>query len=151
MAILAAENCYREGLVALMEGRPDKATNYFEAAMLTERQHNVHRPQMRYLSYFGLSRAMSRGADRDSIRACETAATEEFFNADLLLNLGKVYLLAGKVTKALNTFERGLNVDPNHKGLQAAIRRADRRRRPPLPFLQRDHLINYWLGRMRRD
>ena len=150
MTILTAENCYREGLVALMEGRPEKACNFFEAAMLTERQHNVPRPQMRYLSYFGLSRAMAQGPSRDTIRACESAAREEFFNVDLLLNLGKVYLLAGKVTKALNAFERGLQVDPTHKGLLAAMRRADRRRQPPVPWLQRNHPLNHWLGRMRR-
>ena len=49
MTILAAENCYKKGLVALAEGRPAEATAMFEAAMVIERERSVSRPQMRYL------------------------------------------------------------------------------------------------------
>ena len=55
MNTLSAENKYREGLAALSAGRAEEASELFEKAMRAERRHNVTQPQMRYLSYFGLS------------------------------------------------------------------------------------------------
>ncbi len=69
--------------------------------MVIERERSVSRPQMRYMSYYGLSLAQTKRPSRQAIKACETAATVDFFSPDLLLNLGKVYLLAGKTSKAL--------------------------------------------------
>lgn len=147
MASLTAENQFREGLVALADGRPHDAVLQFEAAMREERRACVPRPQMRYLSYYGLSLAMSGGAGREAIGACETAARSDFFNPDLLLNLGKVYLMAGKTNRALEVFERGLKVDRSHRGLQAALKKADRRNGCMVPWLGRQNPVNYWLGR----
>jgi tetratricopeptide (TPR) repeat protein len=150
MTNLSAENLFREGLAALASGRAAHAAECFEQAMRVEKQGRSGKTQMRFLSYFGLSVALSGGASREAIRACETAVRNESYNADLLLNLGKVYLMAGRTTKALAVFDRGLKLDPRHKGLQAALMKADRRRRPPLAFLDRSHPLNYYLGRMRR-
>jgi tetratricopeptide (TPR) repeat protein len=149
MAILAAENCFRKGLVALADGRPAEAAAMFEAAMLIERERSVTRPQMRYLSYYGLSLAQSKRANRQAIQACETAARMDFFSPDLLLNLGKVYLLAGKTSKALETFERGLRIAPHYKPLHAELQKVDRRAAPPIPGLRRSHPLNRWLGKLR--
>ncbi|HZN56138.1 MAG TPA: tetratricopeptide repeat protein [Candidatus Polarisedimenticolaceae bacterium] len=147
MAILSAENSFRKGLVALVEGDPAAATTHFQSAILIERQHGVARPQMRYLSYYGLTLAQSRGANPESIQACETASRRDFFNPDLLLNLGRVYLLAGKTTKALATFERGLAIAPGHKALRAEHAKVDRRSPPPLSMLSRTHPLNKLLGK----
>jgi tetratricopeptide (TPR) repeat protein len=149
MPILAAENCHKKGLVALAEGRPAEATAMFEAAMVIERERSVSRPQMRYLSYYGLSLAQSKRPSREAVKACETAAQIDFFSPDLLLNLGKVYLLAGKTTKALETFERGLRIAPRFKALQIELSKVDRRQPSPFPSLSRNHPINRWLGKIR--
>ncbi len=149
MNILTAENHFRRGLTALVDGDPAAASDHFQAAILTEVQRGVRRPQMRYLSYYGLSRAQALGATPQSIQACETAARRDFFNPDLLLNLGRVYLLAGKTTKALAAFERGLALASNHKGLLAEVTKIDRRAAPPLGIVSRAHPLNKWLGRLR--
>jgi len=149
MPILAAENCFKKGLVALAEGRPAEAAAMFEAAMVIERERSVSRPQMRYLSYYGLSLAQAKRANREAIKACETAARVDFFSPDLLLNLGKVYLLAGKTTKALETFDRGCKIAPNYKALRLEMEKADRRSPPPLRFLDRSHPLNRLLGKLR--
>jgi len=149
MPILAAENCYKKGLVALAEGRPAEATAMFEAAMVIERERSVSRPQMRYLSYYGLSLAQAKRPNREAIKACETAAQVDFFAPDLLLNLGKVYLLAGRTSKALETFERGLRIAPRYKALQIELRKVDRRQPPPIARLSRNHPLNLWLGKLR--
>lgn len=149
MPILAAENCYKKGLVALAEGRPAEATAMFEAAMVIERERSVSRPQMRYLSYYGLSLAQAKRPNREAIKACETAAQVDFFAPDLLLNLGKVYLLAGKTTKALEVYERGLRIAPKYKALRLELQKVDRRQPPPIPRLSRNHVLNIWLGKLR--
>ncbi len=150
MNILSAENNYREGLVALAGGRPEQAAGLFEKAMRAEMRHNVTQPRMRYLSYFGLSVALARGATKDALRACETAVHNEDYNADLLLNLGKVYAMAGRMTKSLDVFARGLKLDPGHRGLKAAVKRLDRRRSRSVGWLDRSHPVNTFFGRIRR-
>ncbi len=149
MNILTAENYFRKGLTSLVDDDPTVASECFQSAILTEVQRGVKRPQMRYLSYYGLSRAQAFGATPQSIQACETAARRDFFNPDLLLNLGRVYLLAGKTTKALATFERGLELAPSHNGLRAEFNRIDRRAAPPLGIVSRSNPLNKWLGRLR--
>jgi len=149
MNILTAENHFRRGLTALVDGDATAASDHFQSAILTEVQRGVKRPQMRYLSYYGLSRAQAFGATPQSVQACETAARRDFFNPDLLLNLGRVYLLAGKTTKALVAFERGLELAPGHKGLRAEFTKIDRRAAPPLGIVSRAHPLNKWLGRLR--
>ncbi|MDX1387916.1 MAG: tetratricopeptide repeat protein [Acidobacteriota bacterium] len=149
MPILSAENCFKKGLVALAAGRPSEASTLFEAAMAIERERGVGRPQMRYLSYYGLSLASVRHAGHDAVRACEEAVRREPFNPDLFLNLGKVYLRAGKHTRALEAFERGLRLDRRHRGLRAALAKADRRADPPIKGFGRSHPVNRLLGRIR--
>jgi tetratricopeptide (TPR) repeat protein len=149
MHILSAENSFRRGLASLFDGDAAAAADHFQAAILTEVQHGVKSPQMRYLSYYGLSRAQAYGATPQAIQACETAARRDFFNPDLLLNLGRVYLLAGKTTKALAAFHRGLELAPSHKGLIAEYKRFDRREPPPLGIVSRSHPLNKMLGKLR--
>ena len=151
MNIVSAENFFRRGLASLVDGDALVASDCFQSAILTEVQHGVKRPQMRYLSYYGLSRAQAFGATPQSIQACETAARKDFFNPDLFLNLGRVYLLAGKTTKALAAFERGRAIAPAHKGLLAEITKIDRRATPPLGIVARSHPLNKLLGRIRNS
>ena len=149
MPILSAENQFRKGLQALVDGDTPAAAGFFHAAIQVERQRAVARPQMRYLSYYGLALAQANGATPEAIRACEAAARRDFFNPDLLLNLGRVYVLAGKTTRALSTFEQGLRLAPSHPALRAELARLDRRQQPPLAFLPRNHSVNRLLGRVR--
>ena len=151
MPILSAENSFRRGLVALVDGDPGSAADHFHAPILIEVQHGVTRPQMRYLSYYGLSRAQAQGATAQTIQACETAARRDFFNPELLLNLGRVYLLAGKTSKALATFHRGLELSPNHKALLAEHGKIDRREMPPLTIVARSNPLNKVLGKLRHS
>lgn len=148
MPILSAENYFRRGLLAMAEGNADEAATHFESAIRVEREHNVMRPQMRYLSYWGLAIAQARRSP-ESIQACEMAARGEPYNPDLLLNLGRVHLLSGRVTIALATLERGRRMAPWHKGIAIELAKVDRRKAPPLRMLHRDHPINRVLGKWR--
>jgi tetratricopeptide (TPR) repeat protein len=129
MALLSAEQNYREGLVALVEGRPETARDLFRSAVEDERRRGVAYPQMRYLSYYGLALAQSDGSLKEALEACRTAVRTETVNANLFLNLGKVEFLAGHVREAILAFQRGLDLEPRHQALLVAMETADRRQR----------------------
>jgi len=143
------QQAFHKGMVALTGGRHEEAVKYFEAALKLECQRAGAGRQMRYLSYYGLSSALANRPTPEAIQACELAARRDFCSAELQLNLGRVYMMAGKTTRALAAFERGRQLAPSSQALQDEMRNADRRRRPPIPWLRRGHPLNCWLGRMR--
>jgi len=150
MSILAARNQYRNGLMALVDGRFAEASACFREAIDLERSANASgRCSARSLSYHGLSLALCDRATPEAIQACEMAVRADRADPDLRLNLGRVLALAGRRTRALAEFETGLGLNPDHKVLRAEIAKLDRRSRPVVPFLSRDHVINHWLGRLR--
>jgi tetratricopeptide (TPR) repeat protein len=149
MSILSAENQFKKGLAALIAERNVEAAELFKSALDMERERSVRRPAARYLSYYGLSLAKLHGASTDALRACETAARLEPQNPSILLNLGRLYAMAGRRAKALDCFARGLQMAPRNGALSRELARVERRNRPVLPRLRRSHLANRWLGAMR--
>lgn len=149
MSIPSADISFKKGLAVLREGKPDEAAAYFKTAMKVERELGAARPQMKYLSYYGVSFAQAYGANREALQACQSAVKKDFLNATLFLNLGRVYLMAGKTTRALAAFEHGLKINPNHRELRAELAKVDRRSASPLPFFSRSHPFNRGLGKLR--
>jgi len=149
MPIPSAESSFRKGLATLTGGDAAAAARHLQSAILIERQHGVARPQMRYLSYYGLALAQSGRPNAAAIQACETATRRDLFNPDLYLNLGRVYSLADRKSRALAAFERGLAIAPNHPALASEMAKIDRRQAPPLAFVPRSHPINKLLGKVR--
>jgi len=149
MTILSARNHFKSGLMAIVEGRHEDAVRELRAAVEVERDRHVRHPQLRYLSYYGLSLALANRAGAEAIRACETAVRREPEQPEYYVNLARVLARAGRATRALETLERGLRVAPRHRGLLAERSRLDRRRRPPLPMLDRAHPLNRVFGRLR--
>lgn len=149
MSSTADQKAFMKGMMALTDGRPGDALAYFESALRLESQRGAAGRQMRYLSYYGLATAMADRATPEAVQACEVAARRDFCSPELQLNLGKVYMLAGKTTRALAAFERGLKLAPADKSLQCELGTAERRRPPAIPWLSRKHPLNCWLGRMR--
>jgi len=151
MPILSAENAFRKGLGAMAEQHPEKASVYFRQALDLERERSKSRLDMRYLSYYGLSLAQAGLSTQIALQACKTAVFKQTGDPLLFLNLGRVYLLTGKPVGAMAAFERGLKVAPENKILRSELAKIDRRRSPALPFLDRTHPVNRWLGRHKRN
>jgi tetratricopeptide (TPR) repeat protein len=143
------ERRFRRGLELLARRRYADASVQFHAAIFVEDRQGALRPQMRYRSYYGLSRALSNRPTLEDVKLCEQAAAADNYDPVLLLNLGKVYLRAGKTTRALLTLERGLRLEPGHAELRALHAEADRRAKPVLPGIGRNHALNRSLGRLR--
>jgi tetratricopeptide (TPR) repeat protein len=143
-----SENSFRKGLEAV--GKRDflEALAYFEASMQLVRREGGAPPPMKYLSYYGLCLAMSGNRLRQALELCEGAVEAEFYNPDLYLNLGRVYLRTGDRGRAFEALVRGLQLNPRHTGLIRQIRRLGVRRAPILRFLSRSHPVNRILGRL---
>lgn len=149
MSVLSAESSFSQGLAAFTAARHAEAAEHFRAAMRIEKQRGVLRPDARFLSYYGLSLAKSTRPTPVAVKACERAADADPTNPVLLLNLGRIYLLAGLTPKALQCFERGIRFAPTHGPLLRELRGVERREKPLVPGLGRSHPINRWAGRVR--
>jgi Flp pilus assembly protein TadD len=143
------EQCFRQGMGALKAGNTAEALAHFQAALTHGQARASLRSRMHYLSYYGLSMALAHRPSEHAIHACAKAATVDPFDLALQHNLATVYVLARQPTKALAVLERALQLEPTNKQLRAELARLDRRRRPPLSRLDRNHPLNRWLGRMR--
>ena len=148
MSILTAENSFRNGLMALVDARDADATRYFRSAMQIDKDRGKGRNWIRYLSYYGYSLAREGVNGKEAVELCERAVRLNRHDPDILLNLGRVYAKAGKTTRALDAFQRGLQIAPEHKALQSELSRLDRRGQPPFSFVPRDHPLNRATGKL---
>jgi tetratricopeptide (TPR) repeat protein len=148
MPTLSAENAFKKGLSALVEQRPQDASEQFRKAIDLQKQHGARRLDMRYLSYYGLSLARAGLSKRIAVQACRTAAKKNGDDPVLHLNLGRVYLICGNLPHAFRSFEKGLALAPDNRPLRKELTRIERRRPPVISFLSRSHPVNHWLGRV---
>jgi tetratricopeptide (TPR) repeat protein len=147
----AAERSFRKGLRALALGDALGGLAHFEAAVRLSTDAGAW-PPTRYLSYYGLCLGHATDQVDEAEEICRRAARREFYNPDLYLNLGRVYLLGGKRAAAHRAFVSGLRLQSDHPGLRGAVIDMGLRRRPVLPFLSRANPLNRLLGRLaRRD
>jgi tetratricopeptide (TPR) repeat protein len=143
------EVSFRKGMTALKSGQSVEALAYFEAAVRTGQARSNLRARMHHLSYYGLAMALAHRPSEHAIAACRKAVTVDPFDPALQHNLVTVYVLARRPTKALDVLERALQLDPTNAQFRSELARLERRRKPPLSRLDRNHPLNRWLGRLR--
>ena len=151
MVIRSAEQSFERGLAALSAGRGREALAMFEAAIEIEKRSGGHRPQARYLSYYGMCLAIEKKQLNEGIRFCRQALSDEFYNPDLCWNLGRLLLRGGRRKEAHEVLVKGYSLQPGHPGIQAELSKMGKRRRPVLRFLPRGHVVNVLLGRITRS
>jgi len=149
MTTVSADTYFRRGIASLNARDAARAATHFEEAICAERLKGAIRPRARFLSYYGLSRALANGATREAIQACELALARDSFDPTLHLNLARVYLLAHRMARALEVLERSRSLHPGDRAIESLLARVDRRHPPIIPGLGRDHLCNRLLGRVR--
>jgi tetratricopeptide (TPR) repeat protein len=84
-----------------------------------------------------------------ALKLCELALSMKRNEAQLYLNLAEVYTSAGRREEALITLDRGLASLGPQARIQQARLKLGRRRSPALPFLDRQNLLNRYLGALR--
>jgi hypothetical protein len=99
-----------------------------------------------YTSYHGV--ALVYTGDISGLNLCRQAASVERFQPDVFCNLALAEHKLNHRRRAYQAMMRGLKLDPRHPGLQQLRSQMGVRRRPALPFLARNNLVNRMLGRM---
>jgi tetratricopeptide (TPR) repeat protein len=139
----------RRGIRLLETSHLEEAATLFEAALSLERK-NGSEPPPRLLSYCGYTMAFARKKYMDGLQLCKTAVEKEFYNPDLFYNLGEIYLARGDKKNAHAAFTRGLALAPEHAKIRARMKEMGVRRSPVLSFLDRDNVLNRFLGALFR-
>lgn len=120
--------------------------SFIEALMLLEQADGQDSgPMVR--SYLAYCRAKVKREYAAAINLCTEALREEPANADHYLNLGRIYLLAGKRGKALPIFRRGIKFGRNPQ-LMAELKKFDPRQPPVFSSLPRQHSLNRITGKL---
>ncbi|HYX24347.1 MAG TPA: hypothetical protein VFC23_09370 [Thermoanaerobaculia bacterium] len=102
-----------------------------------------------FYSYLGYGIALREQRVREGLQLCRHSIKVEFYQADNYLNLARTCLLARHRSGAVRAVRDGLKIDPHHPGLLALRQELGVRGRPLLPFLDRGHFLNQFLGRIR--
>lgn len=137
------EDHYRRGLALLDAGHGQDAFDHLSRAYLTDPQSATYR------SAYALGLALVRGQFLGAVELARGAVRAEFYNSDLYLNLARIYAVFGFKAEAIRYLRRGLMIDPEHLGLRDTLAQFGVRRRPPLRFLPRGHVVNRVLGRLK--
>ena len=133
---------FSEGLMFLRNNRLLEASNAFKRAV-SENNGNA-----RYLSYYGLTVALLEKDIPRSINLCRSAIDHSPFYPELYFNLSRVYHEAGHRVNAIKTLREGLGFEKESPLLNMALRRLGVRRKPPIRFLPREHLLNKVIGKI---
>jgi tetratricopeptide (TPR) repeat protein len=136
------EEHHRRGLALLDAGHGHEAFEHLSRAYLSDPQN------ARFRSSYALALALVRGQYLGAVELARAAVRQEFYNPDLYLNLAKIYLAFDFKPEAIRFLRRALMVDPDNEAAQRKLADLGIRRRPPVRFLPRDHLLNRWLGRL---
>jgi len=133
-----AEKLFASGLQALAGNNTLTALVLFEKALAKE-----ERPI--FSSYMAFCIAKERGQFQLAVTLCEKAIAREPQNPLHYLNLGKIYLFAGKKSEAVRTFREGLARESNQHIIEE-LDKLETRKPPVFSFLDRDNPINRLLG-----
>lgn len=136
------EEHHRRGLALLDAGHGHEAFEHLSRAYLIDPQN------ARFRSSYALALALVRGQYLGAVELARAAVRQEFYNPDLYLNLAKIYLAFDFKPEAIRFLRRALMVDPENDAAQRKLGELGIRRRPPLRFLPREHVVNRWIGRM---
>jgi tetratricopeptide (TPR) repeat protein len=139
----SAEAAFAAGMAAFYRGDAASAHAAFERA------HRRDPRDPRYMSWYGLTLVVVARDSNLGVVLCDQALRGAGSDPDLLLNQARVHLALNQRERTVRALQRGLELWPDHAGLQHARDTLGWRRSPVLPFLHRNNPLNTWLGRLR--
>jgi predicted Zn-dependent protease len=134
---------FKEGLDALHNKFPRQALVHLRSAVDLEKTNPF------YLSYLGLTIAMTEGNPVEAEDLCYDAIRKQRNQPELYLNMAEVYRLIGKKEDAIDALTTGLKMTKKDARVAAALRKMGMRKPPVLTFLDRKNFINVQLGKLR--
>ena len=133
-----ADGLLKQGLAFLQENNSLSALACFERAYAVRKTPLVQ-------SYLAVCIATHRGQISEAVSLCLEAIAQEPQETVHYLNLGKVYIKAGKKKEALDILRQGLSRGENPE-LRELLERIGVRRKPLFPFLSRENFLNRYIG-----
>jgi tetratricopeptide (TPR) repeat protein len=135
---MTGDKLFEQGL-ALLRNR-----NYLGALACFEKAQRVKKtPDLQ--SYLGLCIARERGQISEAIFLCKDAITQEPDNPVYYLNLGRVYMKAGRKADAIETLRKGLSFGDNAE-IRGFLDEIGTRRNPVFSVFPRKNFLNRYLG-----
>ncbi len=133
-----AEELLAKGLEALSHNHTHLAMTCLEQAARYDRNSIV-------LSHLAYCLAVNGRDIGLAIDMASEALAQEPYNPVFCLNLGRIYLLAGKRGDAIRTFRQGLAFIKD-QAIIDELEKLGTRKKPVFPGLHRDHVLNRYLG-----
>ena len=127
-----------------------KRNNYGEALKLLEQALKISPENPVYLSTMGLCESMM-GDDAKGERMCRMALKLAGQERDpmLYVNLGRVLIERGDRMQARENLMKAYKLDNTNAPAALELSRMGVRKKPVIPFLDRDHPLNRYFGRLR--
>jgi tetratricopeptide (TPR) repeat protein len=133
-----SEELFTLGLEALARGDTLSALSFFERAVQRE-------DTPTFSSFLALCIAKERGQFQLAVTLCEKAKAREPHNPVHYLNLGKIYLFAGKKDDAIRTLREGLGYEQDRQIIDE-LEKLGTRKPPLISSLKRSNPANKYLG-----
>lgn len=138
VAVLSQQELATKGLAAYRDN------DTLLALVCLERVENAaETPEL--ASCLGFCLAKERGQYDRAISLCKSAMVKEPKTTHHYLNLARIYLMQGKKKEALATYQQGLQQEKDPE-IITDLQLMGSRRRPVIPILQREHILNRSLG-----
>ena len=109
----AAEQSFQKGLELFRVNDTGIQTlALYEAALTSDRRAGNKKGEARYRSYFGLCMVLRGENMREGLALCRQAASQEFYNPQMWLNLGRAESTAFSFLYKYNQYERNSDKGP---------------------------------------
>ncbi len=136
---------FLDGMRCYEERDLEGALDMFRAADELAEMDDIY--QSRYTSFHGLVRVFM--GDEHGVKLCRKAAVGEVEDVEVYYNLAMAEHKLGDRGGAYMALRRGLVIDAEHQGLQRLAKEFNlRARRPVIPWVSRDNLLNRALGQL---
>ena len=140
MSKTEAAELFNLGMESLKSGDTGAALDYLEKAVALERV-------PLYCSHLAICLAKEKKEFKKAVSLCNEALRHDPKNSIHFLHLGRVHLMANQKKDALRIFGMGMRYGENRE-IIAELRKFGRRRRPAIPFLERDNPLNKIIGKL---
>ncbi|RNC73163.1 MAG: hypothetical protein ED859_00190 [Desulfuromonadales bacterium] len=132
------ESLIAKGIRAVNSGKTALALECFEEAV-------KQRSTPASWSYLAFCLAREKRQFDHAIHLCQEAIRSDPHSSIHYLNLGRVYLMAGRREESIRIFRQGLLYEANAH-IEGELRKIGMRKAPVISFLKRDNPINKYLG-----
>jgi predicted Zn-dependent protease len=134
-----AEKEYAKAVKELCSGNTLSALSFLEMAMR-------HSDNPQWHSMLGFCIAKERGHARKGLELCKKSIELDPENPDHYYFLAKIHLVAKNKAEAFQVLRQGMSATNSHPIIQNLLIELGPRKNPVIPWLDRNHPINKYLG-----